>query len=153
MVRFLEWTVIAIAMVPSIPKPNHCESEQMAAFLFGFPIVLDKMANILFKTEHHWKTDSNWNSLRVRYSSPHCTQLNHCWHQYAPLSLSLGTGPLKKNLRLISFSRRVLGSFTPVFGVRTLPAPIWLIYPPFRLIHFAIQISCCQILIVQEQFL
>ena len=58
----LEWLVIAtaIAMVLIIPKPNHWKSKKMAAILFGFPMVLYKMATILFKTECHWKNKHHW---------------------------------------------------------------------------------------------
>ena len=44
----LGWLVMAITMakVPTI--------------LFKFPLVLDKMAAILFKTQHCWKTQHNW---------------------------------------------------------------------------------------------
>ena len=52
---------IALAIVLSICKPNRWKSEQMAAILFGFPMVLDKMAAILLKTEHN-----------MQYSDPHC---------------------------------------------------------------------------------
>ena len=50
----------------------------MMAILFRFPMVLDKMAAILLKTEHHWKTKHwNWNSEHVRYSSPYCKRVVH----------------------------------------------------------------------------
>ena len=36
-----------------------------SAILFGFPTVLEKMAAILFKTEHHWKTECHWKSEQM----------------------------------------------------------------------------------------
>ena len=33
---------------------------KMAAILFQFPMVFDKMAPILFKTEHYWKIECHW---------------------------------------------------------------------------------------------
>ena len=58
----LEWSAmtIYIVMLPTIPKPNHGNPNNMIAILFGFPMVLDQMAAILFKTEHHWKTKPHW---------------------------------------------------------------------------------------------
>ena len=34
--------------------------DKMAAILFGFPMVLDMMAAILFKTELYWKSEHHW---------------------------------------------------------------------------------------------
>ena len=51
-------------------------SNKMAAILFWFPVVLDKIATILFKTGQHWKTEGyHWNSKHVRYFSPQCIQI------------------------------------------------------------------------------
>ena len=33
---------------------------KMAAIFSDFSMVLDKMAVILFKTEHYWKTENHW---------------------------------------------------------------------------------------------
>ena len=38
----------------------HVNPNKMAAILFWFLMVLDKMAATLFKTEHHWKTACHW---------------------------------------------------------------------------------------------
>ena len=44
--------------------PDHWKSEKMATILFQFPMVLDKMAAILFNTEHCWKTKHHWKTER-----------------------------------------------------------------------------------------
>ena len=53
MVRYWSFSVIAIAkaMVPTMLNPNHWKSSKMAA--------------ILFKTEHHWKTEQGATTIGI----------------------------------------------------------------------------------------
>ena len=61
-------------MVPTIPKPIYWKSEQngshFVAIFFQFPMIMDKMAAILFKMEHPRKTERHWNSKSIQYSCP-----------------------------------------------------------------------------------
>ena len=85
-------------MVPTILKLNHWKSEQNGSFFVWIPNgsvlewstfcadfqwLLGKMDSILFKMEHHWKTEQKatyyLNSECVRYSSPHCSLDFECW--------------------------------------------------------------------------
>ena len=85
----------------------------MAVTLFGFPMVLDKIAAILFKMECHWKTEQRativfqllqaWVQLgqhvKKQYSSPHCSLLFR-----SPMYLKF-----QKSLSPVSVSDSVIG--------------------------------------------
>ena len=47
-------------MIPTILKLTIGNQSKIAAILSRFPMVLDKMAAILIKTEHHCKTEHHW---------------------------------------------------------------------------------------------
>ena len=55
----LEWLVIAIAMVPTIPTPNHWKSQQNGHYFDQISNGFGQNGRHFVKKEFHWKTEGH----------------------------------------------------------------------------------------------